>query len=299
MDDITAMQVSSFIVKQANGTRVNITWYGGEPLIASDKITLICSELSKQSIEFSSTIISNMSLLNSILLDAVMTVWNLKYIMVTLDALSEKYDAIKNYTNTKYNFETVINNIQSAVEAGINVDIRVNFDCHDLSNAIDVITYVKEKFGGKVTLHVKPLITTHSSAFDEFDGVHPYSKILDRQIQAGYPVTKNRLGLIESRTACPHINTTRFAVIDPHGGIYNCEKFMVLGQKIGTVWDCNEPFKNSCSVTFDYVECANCKLNKFCKGGCSNSEVLRDKRLCPQTKPILTKLINLFPEVFK
>ena len=56
--------IIDFIIKQSNGKKVKIVWFGGEPLLKKDIILYICNKLREKSIDYTSNIITNGLLLS-------------------------------------------------------------------------------------------------------------------------------------------------------------------------------------------------------------------------------------------
>lgn len=290
MTDEIALRCAEFIKETAKGN-IYFVWYGGEPLVGKSAISIICRECENNNLNFSSSVTTNGSLLNRNMLEEAIVIWNLNAAMITIDAVNDKYNSIKNYTNKVFNFNTVIDNIINCLKKDILIDIRINFAANNISNAKEVIEFFAVNFGNSVQMHCKPLIIDNCSIFDDFEGKNPYQEILEYQIEKGYPIIQEKLMLRKSIGNCPRIHSDNFLEIDPRGNIYNCEKKLFAGIKKGTIYHCESPFYIDCKQSFDYDECADCKLKIYCGGGCKFG-VMQDKKNCISIKPIEDYIIK-------
>ena len=83
-----------------NGNIINITWFGGEPLLNVEIINYICEKLVENNIKFISSIITNGYLFNDKLVTMAGHKWNLSHAQISLDGTEPEYNRIKNYKYT-------------------------------------------------------------------------------------------------------------------------------------------------------------------------------------------------------
>ena len=79
-----------FIANQKN-KKIVIHWFGGEPLLGFKQILNISRQLNERDIEYSSTIITNGSLLTPKNIKYLKEL-NLQYIQISLDGIAENHD---------------------------------------------------------------------------------------------------------------------------------------------------------------------------------------------------------------
>lgn len=103
-------KIVDFILKTKND-KVKITWFGGEPLIRSDIIDYISTELTNKNVDFRSVIITNGLLLNSFDNFTLKNKWNINEIQVTFDGLYENHDKRKCFDFGKNNFDKIIDKL--------------------------------------------------------------------------------------------------------------------------------------------------------------------------------------------
>ena len=95
----TADRVVDFIVATKWDGAVTLHWFGGEPLAAPGIISRICRALEERGVRFTSTIITNGTLLTPEMADEARDVWKLKTAQVSLDGARVDYEARKRYVN--------------------------------------------------------------------------------------------------------------------------------------------------------------------------------------------------------
>lgn len=146
----TAMDTADFIIKKANGKKVSIQWFGGEPLYNIDAIDIISKHLNENNIEFSSIMISNGYLLDEKTALHAKEAWNLKRVQITLDGTKDIYNKIKNYIYKPNDdaFDRVISNIETALKNNIKITIRLNMDKDNQNDLCELTKYLCVKFKG-------------------------------------------------------------------------------------------------------------------------------------------------------
>ena len=133
--------------KPKEGKQINIHWFGGEPMCATDHIDRICDGLKDAGIEYTAEMTSNGSLFTKEAVKKAIEKWNIRKIQITLDGLSEEYARRKRYSEgIKNPFETVIRNVHLMITAGIQVTIRLNTDEDNAEEIFRTADYLKEEF---------------------------------------------------------------------------------------------------------------------------------------------------------
>lgn len=146
MDRQCADKVINFIDRNYNGNIINITWFGGEPLLNVEIINYICEKLVENNIKFISSIITNGYLFNDKLVTMAGHKWNLSHAQISLDGTEPEYNRIKNYKYTNINpFKSVIENIEYLANNEINVSIRLNISRDNAKNIQELVKYISDK----------------------------------------------------------------------------------------------------------------------------------------------------------
>ena len=240
-------KIVDFILKTKND-KVKITWFGGEPLIRSDIIDYISTELTNKNVDFRSVIITNGLLLNSFDNFTLKNKWNINEIQVTFDGLYENHDKRKCFDFGKNNFDKIIEKLKEILKNNIKVKIRINISKDNYNEINDIFDYFE--------------IT-----FKDYDNFKYYYK-------------KNREMVLprKRRVYCGAQNPNSF-FIDIYGNLFRCEHDFWCSDKIFMnieEFDCDK-FKNSKNTILSQ-KCKECVFLPICQGGC----IRNDFNECPQ-----------------
>ena len=162
-----ANKVADYIIDCMNefpkDTEARIRWFGGEPLYNMKVMDVICKKLVDNKVKFTSSIISNGYLFTEDIAKIAVNDWHMKSAQITLDGSNEVYKQTKNYIyDDEDPLETVLNNMESMIQEGFTISVRMNvdlFNCDDLKNLIKKLF---DRFGvnKKVFAYVHPVFET-------------------------------------------------------------------------------------------------------------------------------------------
>ena len=315
----TIEYVKKFIVEHCVTDRpLWIDWFGGEPTLGINTILEISDFLKEQGIEFYSYMTSNAYLLNKEMMEKIVSRINLKHLQITIDAIGEDYNKIKNFVYEGVDaFSIVMNNLTEILNyADISVGIRVNFHPEKIDRAIAIIDYLNGKFGEheNVSIYTAPINGIDvPTVFDSYECENPMFTLLKKTISIGRRNVKtaNSENFDEYRYSlmapiASHCSATRvhaFA-IDADGLLYKCHRQLGQGRSVavGDVFhgiEYNKNFKFWCEGELPYVECSTCKLLPCCQGGC-HIELLNKNpgaKCCRVQKGFLEDLITYLYEL--
>jgi len=148
MSEKTAEDVAEFIIRSCKGLPVTIRWFGGEPLYNSKVIDIICKKLFEAGIQYRSTMVSNGYLFNDELIKRAKSFWALSSVKIAVDGTEKVYNKYKAYIyNEGSAFVRVMNNIESLINAGIKVTVRLNMDFHNADDLYNLADYLNKRFG--------------------------------------------------------------------------------------------------------------------------------------------------------
>ena len=147
MDTDVSNKVFEYMLNHIDkNIKVNITWFGGEPLLNVNAIDIIVNQLNKNKISFTSNIVSNGSLFNNEIINRCNNLWNIKNIQITLDGTKNIYNKTKNYIDDKNVYEKIIENISLLISNNINVSIRLNLTRNNYRDLKELIDFLYVKF---------------------------------------------------------------------------------------------------------------------------------------------------------
>lgn len=281
MTEKTASDVVDYIVKKGKADPVEITWFGGEPLVGLRRISQICEGLRRKSIGFSSSMVSNAYLFDEDVILKAKNEWNLRNVQITLDGTEEVYNSTKAYINPKYNpYTRVLRNIGLLLDNGIAVSVRLNVtnkNAEDLNLLIDQLT---ERFGKRKGLGC------YAHAVYEGVGFEPlvYNELIREQIDVQVVELDAKLrekGLLGSLSKLPYLRVINCMsdndscrLIFPDGTIGKCEN-KSSSEGIGDIYQdiTNEEMDQYYKATEQPPECNGCSLYPYCI----------NLRICPET----------------
>lgn len=293
----TAEKVAEYIMNVVPpGAKIEVGWFGGEPLFNSDVIEIITSRLNSAGINFSGNIISNCYLFTDELIQKAKLDWHITNVQVTFDGTEEVYNKIKDYIydgNTSP-YKIVINNVHKLLNNGISVNARMNCDHHNSENLKKLIVELNEEFKnyGNFSMYVWPLFEigfTRSSEEKEI----LYKSILEIErmmLDLGYPCS-HLLPYGVKGTHCM-VDSGNTITIGPKGDIGLCEHYIDKG----FISHINNPTEKNFEVIKswrDYV-----KPNEFCKG-CVVYPVCCKMTKCPDEIPCEEYQRNYWIEHYK
>lgn len=108
---------------------INITWFGGEPLLKTDLIQRITEIFRTHGRQFEAGIITNGSLLTEEMIMHQFPEWKISWVQISIDGMEEEYLRRKCYCSNRTDiFEKLMSNIHCLLENQITVNIRLNMD---------------------------------------------------------------------------------------------------------------------------------------------------------------------------
>lgn len=327
MSQETADALVEFLEQRWNGEKLGITWFGGEPLLASEIIDYISKKLTEKNIVYGCKITTNGSLFNKEIARKAIDLWNVEKVQITVDAVGEEYNYIKKYDEQYEDaFALVMRNIENAISMGISLKIRINFDPNKQNKALKTMNYLLKRFdnSSKLKIYFAPIdaddeiVKNISNNFDEYDE-HPYISLIKfgrkYHLYRGFPDMEDdnsegheydtygllrRLKIYPSPINCYATCPNVFSIA-PNGDIYKCHR--ALGRKeyasgnIKTGIKENEAYNFFCNTKLTYDECNTCSILPICQGGCKiNAKLYSGKEACAPSKAIIKDLILLYRE---
>lgn len=321
----TADLLVEFLEKNWNGEKLGITWFGGEPLLASNIIDYISKKLIKKNIVYGCKITTNGSLLDENMIQKAIELWHVEKIQITIDAIGDKYNRIKNYDNQYQDaFSLVMKNIHSTLSRGIYLKIRINFDPNKQDDALETMNYLVKQFGNSTNIKIyfapidsdDEIVKNISNDFNEYDE-HPYISLIKfgrkNHLYRGFPDMEDdnsaeheydmygmlkKLKIYPSPINCYATCPNVFSIA-PNGDIFKCHR--ALGRKeyasgnIKTGIEENDAYKFFCNTKLTYDECNYCPVLPICQGGCRiNAQFYSGKEACVPSKAIIKELILLY-----
>lgn len=290
---------------------ISIHWFGGEPLLGFSRIKEISTKLNERGVKYTSTIITNGSLLTKSVITELHHL-NLQYIQISLDGIAKDHDSRRTFKNGKPTFDLIISNLNNLMKmTDIRVCIQVTVDHSNETAYRDVVEFMQSNF----TEYVKSRRITighnyvqNRTGFDTSGSCFSSDQILSNEISnlKGNSGTAKKPALPGLTSPCMFRCRDSYA-IDSKGYIYQCLEHLGNPQfEIGNILDGRisktKLIETSCAyLPFEDMECRKCAYLPVCGGGCAVDRIKFKKGLikscCSIHKDKLKELLPHFYEV--
>lgn len=268
----TASCLTEYMINQKDGGMLRIEWFGGEPLLCSNRIDQICYELKQKGIKFVSGITSNGYLFDKLLVSKAVSEWNLNHIQITIDGTEEIYNKTKSYVSVKGSpYKRVMKNVRLLLDSGVIVSVRLNLDLHNEQDLKALIDELKSSFANYSNLIVYVHVTFRGSGYCPIKRSDLEERSLYiRQVEFNKYI--EQLGLSKPRKELASLNThsctadnDNSIIVYPDGTLYKCEH-LNEGDRVGSInsqlKDTNNYLKYKITITRD--GCDDCPLYPKC-----------------------------------
>ncbi|MCR5289635.1 MAG: radical SAM protein [Treponema sp.] len=278
MSHETAQKLLDFIAMHKKMDKLNIIWYGGEPLLGIERIRELDAKFKEANYDYTAMLVTNGSLFDdSIISDLNML--HIDRIQITLDGCKETHDSRRFQVDGKGTFDRILENLNKIMNSdykGI-VQIRVNVDMRNKADYIDVYRLIKEQYTdtyGK-RIFVYP-------GFVKGDGHPDASCFFDSSLTGKFVADIAREEGVEAMSLFPHMASygctlTRHNayVVGPDGELYKCWDDIGLPEMVighiddFTNWNMSLYARGMVGASYlESEECKNCFYFPVCDGGC-------------------------------
>lgn len=274
MSKETALDVAKFI-KNNYTDHVQLSWFGGEPLVNRQPIDIICNYLYENDIIFNSDLTTNGYLLDTISDYDLLYRWRLDHLQISLDGYGDEYNKIKQYndynetnTNQISPYDKILKSIRRLLDLDIKVSIRCNVSYNNKDSIVELINDIDRTFGRTSNLNVYAhelfeVQYTDKQMTQMFENLKYLYKLL---FEKGY-LPSIRSGK-EMHTHCMADNGDSY-IITPTGKLSICEHYVNDTSKaiVGSIYEnkLDTSIENSWSYYKEDQElCKQCKNYPYC-----------------------------------
>jgi len=158
MSPDTMDSIIQYVIDVKQPERIDLTWFGGEPLMA---VAQIESFYNKIKLKYKGPILSNMITtgfhLSPEIINAIKSV-EVREIQITLDGMRETHNKVKHVAGVKDVFQKVIDNILLLMKLApdIFIVIRVNLTKSNANEYVELCYYLYELFKGRTNFVIAP-----------------------------------------------------------------------------------------------------------------------------------------------
>ena len=269
-------------IKKSECKSLSITWYGGEPLCAWDKILEFNTKIDDLHLQsFTQDIVTNGSLLDKDKITYLLEK-DFKNIQITLDGCEEIHNKSRPMKNGQNSFQTIMSKLDLLAEIykkackKLPVTIRVNISEKNANDFQKLYSMLNEKYEN--LFYVYPAFVTknddndcHASTCFTFEKEAEFILKLSKE----YGVETNKLFPERNKVIGCGAQVINNYVISSNGNIYKCwddisDDTKVIGNVIkGRKDENNINYKFIITSTgFEVKECKECLFLYSCMGGC-------------------------------
>ena len=310
MSEETEDKIISYIKRKSDKiSKLKITWYGGEPLLArniicrmSEKICTICEE---HGISYRAAIITNGSLITKEDI-SLFDKCNIRSVQITLDGPAETHNKRRVCRSIENNFEKIVENMNLLIEGNIPINLRVNVDKKNICEMDNLLCYLSTHLTSKniniafaaVQACTDACIGVAHDCFNIQEFSTEYFELYNLVEKYGFDVGT------KLQYASPRINycgadVYQAFVVDPDGNMYKCwHDVGNVSERIGTVQNIEESLLSAkvakwiFSDATENEECKNCKVLPLCMGGCPGMNFYNSsKSTCQECKYNISELL--------
>ena len=294
MTDEVEDGIIDFVKRKTDAKRIDVTWFGGEPLLAFQRIVSLTRKMQSLGLAYSAGMITNGYLLNESVISQLKLL-DIKKIQITVDGLQEEHDKRRFLKGGYPTFERIVENIDllNKLVPDIHVNIRVNIDNSNMDDFIYVFDFFYQKHYANINVtpaFVEDQAGDNSCAFnsrEKFTFLVNLFRKHGMEFKNFYPSYKF--------SECS-IRNSNVAVIGPKGEIYKCcndvgKQDRIVGDIWGKVSNRRLLLQYLAGAdTYDDMQCRECVLLPVCSGGCPYLRLMQqakktDRReVCPLMK---------------
>lgn len=268
---------------EVNPEKVEIVFYGGEPLMNIPAMEYIAKELHEwykdTQWHFSFSMITNGALVTPELVDKL-TPLGLDFIRITVDGDKETHDKLRPFIGGKGTFDLIMRNIRSVADK-TKVVLASNFNEKSYPSLTKLLDYLEEEgLKEKIAMiDFKPIAERlepieHEVANPSYDcdpgHAHKMIEIKKELLRRGFKTAK----ALDGGGICHFKSADHEVIIDTDGLIFKCPAMVGHAEKsCGNVSDLKLDEKYQDFMSFDLFDwkgkCGTCAYLPFCAGGCN------------------------------
>lgn len=309
MTDETVNKLVEYIANQ-NEKNINIHWFGGEPLLGFKQILNICRQLNKRNINYTSSIITNGSLLTPQKINLLGEL-NVQRIQISLDGIAKDHDCRRVFKNGSPSFQLIIKNLENLLQlTKIKVSIQVTVDHSNETAYKDVMEYMNTNF--KHYIETKRMSIGHNYVQNRTDFYNdglcfsPEQILWDEIKSITEKTGKTRVPSFPKLTFPCMFRRKESYAIDSQGNIYKCLEHLGNPKcKIGNLKDGYISKKKIIETSFIHLpfedeECRKCAYLPICGGGCPIDRIkYKEGKISNCCSIHKVKLEKLLPYLYK
>jgi len=276
-------------VEKNRSRKVEIIFYGGEPLLRSkvclSLLSILCPLIEDRGIEFQSRLVTNGSLFSPQLIKEFEK-YGCNNVQITLHGPKETHDKVRISKDGKPTYDLLMDVLELLKYSKLSPSICINVDKENVSRIGDLLDDLKARGFQSLPIAFSPVLPVTNVCQDYAPlCLSEREMVLFRDLERlaknkGFYVSP-RSGERRSYLYCDIYRKSNYT-IDPFGDVYKCWNF--VGQKEHRIGVINELGEMEIEDSYwdimsrdpsQIKECSNCKILPLCHGGCLSRAYFR------------------------
>lgn len=300
----------NFVKNQSSHIKhLDVTWYGGEPLLGksivyglSEEFIKICKE---NDIRYTAFIITNGSLLTDEDIESFIK-YNILGAQITIDGPRDVHNSRRISKDNKNTFDIIIDNINKLLKANIEVIIRINVDKTNVDNLEELFYILSNRLVnknvkinfGQVTAYTEACKTIEKNCYNNIE----YSSMifeLQKYISKYGFEDYNPMSYPEAKYNYCCADFGNSFVVDHEGYFYKCwndvgnitNSIGNINDKTLDIWG-SKHGKWLLRTPTSIDKCSECNLLPICVGGCPHKPITEGvEPICDMYKYNIEKIL--------
>jgi len=308
MSEETADALVGFIKKHKHLEKINVTWYGGEPLLEFDKLSRLSRKMQALKLMYDAQLITNGYLLTPEVISYLEEL-NISHLQITIDGIKETHNKRRYLKGGGGTYERIMDNISHLMDSDWNgkLHLRVNVDkrnSHEFAKVYECIKKLyPEEFDKKITVY--PGFVNDGAKIknsDYFDSCDKGQFLVN--LSSSYKTNPLKTFPHRALDGCTMTRKNAY-VVGPKGELYKCwrnlgEENEVIGV-VNSFTNWNMSLVAEGMIGGSYLEdnaCERCLLFSICDGGCPKMRILNkrdngNRDMCSYFKKHIEQLLEV------
>jgi uncharacterized protein len=269
--------------------RFDVTWYGGEPLLAADRIDRLSEAFLERTrasgVTYSASIVTNGYLLTPEVARRLSSL-GVNRVQITLDGPAETHDRMRPLRNGRGTFDVVLENVVACADL-IPISIRVNLDASNVDEYLRLLDLLVEHgLAGRVSVNPGHIVAypDQAGAPSESYGARCFTLPEFADVERAFLAAAYERGLAKPRlpgpigSPCTAVRTNDL-VVGARGELYKCyDNVGDPREVIGHLRSWRDPndrvLKWLRYDPFTDDGCRSCVALPTCMGGCAHHQMM-------------------------